>query len=77
MKEVTALTFLILGFIFDHSIIGPVFSLRRVMSIAICDIVLYLQSEGLNILLIYDGTTPFQYLKTVIANTLFYCVTRW
>ena len=77
MKEVAALTFLILGFIFDHSIIGPVFFLRRVMSNAICDIVLYLQSEGLNILLIYDGTTPFQYLKTVITNTLFYCVTRW
>ena len=67
-------TFLILGPILDH-IFGPkkdklfrhVFVFRRGMSNAICDLVLYLQSEGLNISWIYPGTIPFQYLKTVFA----------
>ena len=45
----------------------PVFAFRRGMSNAICDLVLYLQSEGLNISWIYLGTIPFQYLKTVLA----------
>ena len=45
----------------------PVFVFCRGMSIAICDLLLYLQSEGLNISWIYPGTIPFQYLKTVFA----------
>ena len=65
---------LILGPIFYHifSVKGDklfcrVFVFRRGMSNAICDFVLYLQSEGLNISWIYPGTIPFQYLKTVFA----------
>ena len=73
-KEGDVLTFLILRPILDH-IFGPkkdkplcpVFVFRRGMSNAICDLVLYLQSEGLNISWIYPGTIPFQYLKTVFA----------
>ena len=45
----------------------PVFVFRRGMSNAICDLVLYLQSEGLNISRVYPGTVLFQYLKTVFA----------
>ena len=74
IKEDDVPTFLILGAIFDH-IFGPnndkhfcpVFAFRRGMSNAICDLVLYLQSEGLNIKWIYPVTIPFQYLKTVFA----------
>ena len=68
------LTFLILGYTLDHifgpkkdRLFCPVFVFRRGMSSAICDLVLYLQSEGLNILWIYPATIPFQYLKTVFA----------
>ena len=43
-----------------------VFVFCRRISNAICDPVLYFLFEGLNILL-YDGTIPFQYLKTVVA----------
>ena len=65
---------LMLGSLLDH-ILGPkkgkffcpVFVFRRGMSNAICDLVLYLQSEDLNISWIYPGTIPFQYLKTVFA----------
>ena len=32
---------------------------------AICDLVLYLQSEGLKISWIYPGAIPFQYLETI------------
>ena len=35
---------------------------------AICDLVLYLLYEDLNIALIHDGTIPFQYLKIVVAR---------
>ena len=74
IKEDDVLTFLILGPILDH-IFGPkkdkffcpVFVFRRGMSNAICDLVLYLQSEVLNMSWIYPGTIPFQYLKTVFA----------
>ena len=45
----------------------PVFVFCKGMSNTICDIVLYLQSEGLIISCIYPGTTQFQYLKTVLA----------
>ena len=65
---------MILGPILDHlfgpkkdKLFCPVFAFRRGMSNAICDLVLYLQSEGLNISWIYPGTIPFQYLKTVFA----------
>ena len=37
------------------------------ISNAICDLVLCLLNEGLNISLIYDGTMLFQYLKTADA----------
>ena len=74
IKEDQVVTFLILGPILDHIFVPkedklfcPVFVFRRGMSSAICDLVLYLQSEGLNISWIYPGTTPFQYLKTVFA----------
>ena len=56
MKEDDVLTFLILGSILDLSfgpkkdkLFCPVIVFRRGMSNAICDLVLYLQSEGLNI----------------------------
>ena len=56
MKEDDVLTFFILGSMLDLSF-GPkkdklfclVIAFRRGMSNAICDLVLYLQSEGLNI----------------------------
>ena len=74
IKEDNFLTFLILGSILDHifgykkdKLLSPVFVFRRGMSSAICDLVLYLQSEGLNISWIYPGTIPLQYLKTVSA----------
>ena len=61
------------------SILGPIFGpkkdklfcllfvFRRGMSNAICDLALYLQSEGLNISRIYPGTILFQYLKKALA----------
>ena len=65
---------LILGLILDHifgpkkdKLFCPVFVFRRGMSNAICDLVLYLQSEGLNVSWIYPGTIPFQYLKKVFT----------
>ena len=65
---------LMLGPLLDHifgpkkgKLFCPVFVFRRGMSNAICDLVLYLQSEDLNISWIYPGTIPFQYLKTVFA----------
>ena len=45
----------------------PVFVFCRVMSNAICDFALYLQTEGSNYSWIYPGTVPFQYLKAVTA----------
>ena len=65
---------MILGFILDHilgpkkdKIFCPKFVFHRGMSNAICDLVLYLQNEGLNISWISSGTIRFQYLKTVFA----------
>ena len=65
---------MILGPILDHifgpkkdNLFCPVFVFRRSMSNAICDHVLYLQSEYLNIPWAYPGTIPFQYLKMVFA----------
>ena len=56
IKEDDVLTFLILEFILDHifgpkkdKLFCPVFVFRRGMSNAICDLVLYQQSKGLNI----------------------------
>ena len=56
IKEEDVLTFLMLGPILDHifgpkkdKLFCPVFVFRRGMSNAICDLVLYLQREGLNI----------------------------
>ena len=61
---------LILGSILDHifgpkkhKLFCPVFVFRRRMSNVICDLVLYLLSEGLNISWIYTGTIPFHYIK--------------
>ena len=45
----------------------PAFIFRTGLSNGICDLVLYLQTGGLNISLIYTGKIPFQYLKTVFA----------
>ena len=63
---------MILGSTLDHifgpkkvKLFCPILVFRRCMSNAICDLVLYLQSEDLNISWIYPGTTPFQYLKMV------------
>ena len=65
---------MILRSILDHifgpkkdKLFCPVFIFRRGMSNAICNLVLYLQSKGLNISWIYPGTIPFQYIKTVFA----------
>ena len=50
------LTFLLLGFILDHifgpkknNLFYPVFVFRRGISNGICDLVLYLKSQGLNV----------------------------
>ena len=74
IKEDDVLTFLILGPILDHifdpkkdKLFCPVLVFCRGMPNAICDLVLYLQSEGLNISWTYSGTTSFQNLKTVFA----------
>ena len=77
MKEDNDLTFLVLRFLLDH-IFGPkkdklfctVFVFRRDMPNVISDLVLYLQSEGLNTSWIYPCTIPFQYLKTFFAIAL-------
>ena len=65
---------MILGPILDHifdpkkdKLFCPVLVFCRGTPNAICDLVLYLQSEGLNISWIYPGTVPSQYLKTVFA----------
>ena len=74
IKGNDVLTMLILGVFFDHifgpkkdKLFCPVFVFRRGLSNAICDPVLYLQSEGIKISWIYLGTIPFKYLKTVFA----------
>ena len=74
IKEYDVLTVLILGPILDHvfgpkkdKLFCPVFLFCRGMSNAICDLLLYLQSVGLNNSWIYPGTIPFQYLKMVFA----------
>ena len=73
MKEVVVFTFLVLRLVLVH-ILGPgkdvcypVLVFRRGISNAICDLVLYLLYGGLKISLIYDGTIPLQYLKTVVV----------
>ena len=73
-KENVVFTIFIIGFIFDHifeskknKLFSPVIIFHRGMSNAICDLVLYLQSEGLNISWIHPHTVPFQYSKTVFA----------
>ena len=68
MKKDIVLTLLILGFIFDNIIpFLPVFVFHKSISNTICDIVLYLQSESLNISLIYPGTILFWYSKTIFT----------
>ena len=74
IKKDDVLTFLILGSILDNNfgpkkdkLFCPVFVFRRGMPNAICDVALYLQSEGLNISWIYPGSVPFQCWKTVFA----------
>ena len=84
IKEDDVLLFLILRPILDHilgskkdKLFSPVFVYRWGMSNAICDLVLYLQSEGLNISWIYPSTTPSQYLiKNGIRSTVFYSITN-
>ena len=74
IKEDNVPTFLILKPILSHifgpkknKLFCPVFVLCRDMSNTICDLVLYLPSEGLNISWIYPGTSSSQYLKAVFA----------
>ena len=69
----------VLGSILDHifgpkkdKLFCPVFVFRRGMSNAICDLVLYLQSEVLKIS-IYNSIPV---LKDGIRNTVFYSVTN-
>ena len=60
----------ILDHIFDpkkDKLFYSVFVFGRGMSNATCDLVLYLQSVGLNISWIYPGAILFQYSKTVFA----------
>ena len=73
-KKDEALIFLIIGSILDYifgpkkdKLFCPVFVFYKSMSNAICHLVLYLETEDLNISWIYSGTTPFEYLKTVLA----------
>ena len=66
IKEDDVLTFLTLGPILDH-VFGPKKDKLFCPVNPICDLVLYLKSEGLNTSWIYPGTIPFQYLKTVFA----------
>ena len=80
------LTFFLLGFVFDD-IFGPnkdyLFCLVfvalyfcRHMSNAICDLVVYLKSDGLNISWIYWYISILA-LKNGIRNTRFYPVASW
>ena len=62
----STVTYFSLYFWFKKKIkLVPVF--RRSISNGICDLVLYLLYEGLNIL-IYEGTIPVRYLKAVVAT---------
>ena len=74
MKEAPVFSLLIMRVILVH-IFSPrkdeacclEFPFHSCISNAFCDVVLNLLYKGLNISLIYDGTIPFQYLKTVVA----------
>ena len=74
VKDFVFFTFLMLRFILVH-IFGPrkdhsscpIFYFHWGRSSTICDLVLYLLYEGLNMTLIYGGTSSFLYLKTVVA----------
>ena len=68
----------VLGRILDHifgwkkdKLFSPVFVFRRGISNVIYNLVLYLQSQDINISLIYPRTIPFQYLKTLFAIQYF------
>ena len=84
MKEDDVLTFLILGPILDHifgpkkdKFFRPVFVFRRDMSNAICDLVLYLHSEGLiKHFMNISRYNSIPVLKDGILNTVFYSVTN-
>ena len=73
----------LLGFIFDH-IFGPkndnlfcaVFVFHRGMSNGICDLILYLKNEGLNISWI-SLYSSILILKNGIHNTVLYSVSSW
>ena len=78
MKENDILTFLMQGFIFDPTfcpkkdkLFCTEFIFRKGMPKTICDLVLYLQSEGLHFMNIswYDFIPV---LKNAISNTVFY-----
>ena len=45
----------------------PLIALQRSISNAICDLVLQLFSEGMNISFRWDGAIPFHYLKVAVA----------
>ena len=48
-----------------NKLLSPVFVFGRDMSNVLCDLVLYMQSEGLSISWLYPGTISFQYLNMV------------
>lgn len=78
MKEEFVLTFLILGFIFDH-VFDHAFALyslstERGMSNVIY-LELYLKSEGLNILMNISWNNSILALKNVICNTVLEYIT--
>ena len=76
IEEEVVLTFLTLEFIFDNifghrkDIFYPVF-VFACFSSAVCYLVLYMPSEGLNISWLYRGKIQFQYLETVFAIPYF------
>ena len=71
IKEDIVLKRLMLGFIFGpkkDKLFCLVLVFRRGMSNAICVLVVYLQSEDLNISWIYPGTSSFQDLKLLFER---------
>ena len=84
IKVIVGFKFLILWFVFNNifdpkkdKLLFPVFASRIGMFNVIGNLALYLHSQGLNILLIYPGTIPFQYFKTKNHNIEFYSAFRW
>ena len=73
VKKAVVFTYLVLWLILVYISVPEktkhvaLFFFRRDISNGICDLVLYLLSDGWNMSWIYDGTIPFLYLKIVVA----------